>query len=91
MTDVILALLFLGAMTGWLVTYLSNQTIRNVIQAAVDKAELDRRGEIRIPLNQVLAWGYSSRHGIHREAKEFNKISQTRHPSTLRAPRRVKL
>ena len=69
----------------------STQRLRNVLQAAVDKAEADRVEFAKIPVNQLIEMGFQSRHGLWRDPRDFNHKNQTRHPATLSPARRRKL
>jgi len=69
--------------------FTQNETLRRVVQAAVDKAERDRSEYVRIPFNQLKLMGFSTRHGLYRD-REFNHMPG-RHPATLSPSRRRKL
>jgi hypothetical protein len=82
------ALVFSALMNVSLLT--RHSKIRNEIQDAVDKAELDRRDHIRIPFNRALDLGFSSRHGHIRDRRDFN-AKPGPHPATLSPARRRNL
>ncbi len=77
------------SIAGNLYFFTKNERLRRVIQAAVDKAERDRAEMVRIPFNQLLKLGFSSRHGFYRD-REFNHKPGP-HPAVLSAARRRKL
>lgn len=68
-----------------------DQKLRNVLQGALDKADLDRVEFAKVHVNQLQSLGFRSRHGVYRSAKEFKKSTQTKHPALLSPHRRGKL
>lgn len=79
------------SLAGNLFLFTRDERIRRVLAVALDKAEKDRAGFVKIPVNQVIAWGFQPRHGLWRDPKEFNHKAGGPHPATLRAHRRSKL
>jgi hypothetical protein len=91
MHEMILLIALAVSIFGNLFFITRNLDMRNAIQAAVDKAEIEHREFIRIPFNQALSWGFSARHGIFRDPKEFNRKPGGPHPATLSAANRRSL
>lgn len=63
--------------------------IRELIQEGVDKAERTKNGWVKLPLNEVLRFGFSCRHGGYtwperpwRDPKELNRKPGP-HPAVL--------
>jgi hypothetical protein len=64
------------------------QKIKRGLLEGLRRAERRDYRDVRIPINQVLSWGFHSERGVYRDPKEFNQTQQTRHPTSMSPARR---
>ena len=91
MFEGILLLLLALAIGTSMHLFVKERRIHNVLQSALDKADMDRTEFAKIPVNQLILLGFNSRYEIFRTSKEFNHTMQVRHPAVMSAARRRKL